>query len=70
MRLSANGIWVDQDYQSSTEVRVIDFLGDEYFYAVRESPNLGSFMSIGPDLILVHENQALRVKSELGPATP
>ncbi len=69
MQLSANGVWVDQDYHSSTEIRVIDFLGEEYFSTVRESPNLGSFMSIGPDLILVHENQALRVKSELGAAT-
>lgn len=70
MRLSANGVWVDMDYHPSMPTRVVEFLGDEYFSMMKKSPKMGLFMSLGPDLILVHDNKALRVKSEIGPEVP
>ncbi|MBI5251951.1 MAG: VWA domain-containing protein [Desulfomonile tiedjei] len=70
MRLSPNGVWIDLDYHASMETRVIEFLSNEYFSIVRNSPRLGVFMSIGTDLILAREKEALRVKSDRGPATP
>lgn len=70
MRLSPKGVWVDSEYHSSLETRVIGFLSDEYFSVVRDSPKLGAFMSIGSDLILVRKQEALRVKSELGSNAP
>jgi Ca-activated chloride channel homolog len=70
MRLSANGVWVDTNYRPSMTTHVVKFLGDEYFSMMKKSPRLGLFMSLGPDLILVQDNEAVRVKSELGPPAP
>jgi Ca-activated chloride channel family protein len=69
-RLSPNGVWVDQDYHLSSGIRVVEFLGEDYFSLAKESPALGSFMSIGTDIILVHNKQAIRIKSDSGPAMP
>lgn len=70
MRLSANGVWVDTDYRPSMTTRVVEFLGEEYFSLMKKTPKMGPFLSLGPDLILVRHNEALRVKSKLGPAAP
>jgi Ca-activated chloride channel family protein len=62
-RLSPEGAWIDSNYQSSMTLRTVKFLSDDYFDLVRQSPDIGPFLVIGPDCILVRGKEALHIKS-------
>jgi hypothetical protein len=66
-RLSPEGAWIDSNYQSSMNMRTVKFLSDDYFDLVRQSPDIGPFLVIGPDCVLVREKEALHIKSSGAP---
>ncbi len=69
-RLSPEGAWIDSNYQASMNVKRVQFLSDAYFDLIRQSPDIGPFLAIGPDCVIAMEREALQIKSSDGPNTP
>ena len=56
--------WVDTLYLGSMAVQTVPFLSNEYFSLVKADPKLGEIFSLGPELIVVRDQTAIKVVSE------
>lgn len=56
--------WIDAEYRGSAVARSVRFLSDEYFALLKEQPQLGPFFALGPEIVLVRPDGALRVTAD------
>jgi Ca-activated chloride channel family protein len=60
---SVNGQWIDTRVKPDASVRETAFLSDDYFALVEESPELGAFFALGPEVAVASPKGTLRVKA-------
>jgi Ca-activated chloride channel family protein len=56
-----NRRWVDTRLSPSMPILKLDFLGDQYFALLREDPDLGAYLALGPQVTLVRGSSAISV---------
>jgi Ca-activated chloride channel homolog len=61
------GVWVDTRYRPAMTVRKAGFLSDEYFELIRQTPELGAYLSLGPEVLVVLDKSAIAVARDLKP---
>jgi len=62
-----NGQWVDSIFDMDSETpQVIPFASDAYFELLSTQPELGQFLALGEQMILVVDGQAFQVTAEGG----
>ena len=58
------GVWVDSAYDGESEPQAIPFASDAYFDLLSSRPELGEALSLGEEVILVVDGNALRVTAQ------
>ncbi len=58
------GGWVDVGYKPSMSASSVKFLSENYFSLVSANPKIGSYMALGPDVILFDRGTPVKVTSE------
>jgi len=53
--------WVDTRYHASMPTVEIDFLGENYFSLLKQAPDIGPFLALGPEITLVRGEAAIEV---------
>lgn len=56
-----NTVWTDTEFTPNTPLSRLRFLSGEYFARLGKEPQLGSFFSLGPELVVVLPEGALRI---------
>ncbi|MCX5861686.1 MAG: VWA domain-containing protein [Deltaproteobacteria bacterium] len=59
-----NGVWVDTEYRSWMESRIIPFLSPAYFDLLKDKPSIGPYLGLGPDVGLVLDQGPVRITGE------
>lgn len=59
-RLDKN-VWTDTQFTTTMPVRTVRFLSGEYFALLGKDPRLGGYFSIGPEVVAVLPQGALRI---------
>jgi hypothetical protein len=57
------GRWIDTKFQPSMSSTTVRFLHEDYFNLLQKNPEIGRFLSLGPEVTLVRENRAVIVKT-------
>ena len=55
--------WVDTLYLPIMQTTKVDFLGREFFSLLRQNPELGPYLALGPRVTFVHGESAVAVRS-------
>jgi len=50
--------WVDTRYSADMSTASVEFLSDDYFRLLEQSPELGPFLAVGPEVTVVHNGSA------------
>ncbi|MBN2055533.1 hypothetical protein JW905_11455, partial [bacterium] len=58
---NADGTWIDSGYKESMKLDTIIFNSDEYFKFLDDRPELGKFLSLGSNVILVVGERAVKI---------
>jgi hypothetical protein len=61
--------WVDTRRHSSVPARTIEFLSDDYFSLLRDEPEFGAYLALGPEIMLLSPKGAINITSK-AQATP
>jgi Ca-activated chloride channel family protein len=61
--------WVDTGYQPSVPTRTVEFLSEDYFSVLRNEPELGACLALGPEITVLNSAGAINVTSG-DPARP
>jgi Ca-activated chloride channel family protein len=56
-----NGVWMDSRYDGEIEVTEVKFMSDEYFALVLEHAEMGKFLAVGDQVLVVLDGKAYRV---------
>ncbi|MCA1959625.1 MAG: VWA domain-containing protein [Desulfomonile sp.] len=51
--------WVDTRYRGDMPTTRVEFFGDEYFKLLEQTPELGPFLAIGPEVTIVDKERAV-----------
>jgi Ca-activated chloride channel homolog len=57
--------WIDSKYKKEMKLREIKYLEDEYFDLLRKYPELGKYLAIASNIIVVHEEIAYRISEKM-----
>ena len=55
-------VWIDSEYTADLEERVLTLWSDEFISFLREHPEVGTYASLGGEVVFAYENVAYRVK--------
>jgi Ca-activated chloride channel family protein len=55
--------WVDSEYREGDRTTDVEFLGDEYFALLDDAPEIAKYLSLGDNVIFVHDGTAYKVSS-------
>ena len=56
--------WVDAGYHASAPARTVQFLSEEYFSILRDEPDLGGCLALGPAVTVVAASGAIKITSK------
>jgi len=56
--------WVDTRYRGDMPTVTVEFLGNEYFKLLEQTPELGPFLAVGPEVTVVHNKSSIAITSE------
>ena len=59
-----DGVWTDSEFKAESRLpeTVLVFGSEEYFALLKQNPKLGSYFSLGEDVVVVFEGRVYRVK--------
>jgi Ca-activated chloride channel family protein len=55
------GVWVDSLHEGKQDVTEVKFLSDEYFELVAKHKNVGKFLALGDEVLVVIDEKAYRI---------
>lgn len=65
--LLQDGVWIDTTFDPSRQqAEAVEFLSDTYFELLEAAPRLGSYLALGPRVIVVYEGIAYEIVEEGG----
>jgi len=59
-----NRRWVDTRLSQSMPILKMNFLGDQYFALLRENPELGPYLTLGPQVTFVQGASAISIVAD------
>jgi len=65
--------WIDSDYKQGMPERKIEFLSNPYFALLKDYPQLGPCLSLGPEMVILTDQGVVKVVSDKAfsnPGTP
>lgn len=61
--INVNNVWTDSEYSDTVKLpeRNFKFASDEYFDLVKSDPELGSYLSLGDQVVIIWKGNVLRI---------
>ena len=59
-----DGVWIDSLYVEGSSVEEVDFCSERYFEIAARRPGLGSYLSVGPNVIIVFQGTNYKIAAK------